>query len=82
MVETQKQFAHLTILCDEKRELARAAAVIGPHYSPVDGSETTAPTTILIDKTGQVRWLFRPDRYLERLSVEELLTQVDRQLRS
>ena len=39
-----------------------------------------APTTILIDRHGQVRWLFRPDRSLERLSAAEMLAAVDANL--
>jgi hypothetical protein len=35
------------------------------------------PTTFLIDGKGQVRWHFRPDRHIERLSAAEVLAAVD-----
>ncbi len=73
--KTQRKFPHLTLVSDAGRSLAGAAEVIGPHHSPVDGSITAAPTTVLIDRRGQVRWLFRPDRYLERLSPDEVLAK-------
>jgi hypothetical protein len=40
--------------------------------------DTNAPTTFLIDGGGQVRWLFRPERYIARLSADEVLWAIDR----
>ena len=45
---------------------------MGTHHSP-DGSEVVSPTTFLIDRGGQVRWVFRPRNILNRLSPAELL---------
>ena len=39
--------------------------------------DADAPTTILVDGQGVVRWVFRPERFLTRLSPEELLAAVD-----
>jgi peroxiredoxin len=77
--DTQKQFPHLTILSDQDESLAKAADVIGIHHSPTGGT-TVSPTTFLIDRSGKVRWLFRPDRYINRLSPQELLAAIDANL--
>lgn len=45
-----------------------------------DGGDVAAPTTILVDGQGTVRWLFRPDRFLKRLSPAELLAAIDEHL--
>ncbi len=77
--KTQQQFPHLTVLSDHEQSLARAAGVIGPQHSPT-GGEATAPTTMLLDRHGQVRWVFRPERYTTRLSPAELLAAIDEHL--
>src|SRR5580698_4849599 len=75
--QTQERFPHLTILSDHEESLARAADVIGTHHGP-DGETTVSPTTVLLDKAGNVHWVFRPDSFTTRLSPEELLAQIDR----
>ncbi len=75
--KTQEKFPHLTILSDHEQSLAQAADVIGPHHSPT-GEITVSPTTVLLDKAGLVRWVFRPDRYTTRLSPQDLLDEIDR----
>jgi peroxiredoxin len=77
--ETQKQVPHLRVVADAKRGLASAVDVIDKGAAP-DGGDAAAPTTILIDQEGKVRWLFRPDRFLERLSQDDLLAAVDKHL--
>src|SRR4051812_36582161 len=69
---TQQRFPHLTIVSDPGQGLARAADVVGPHHGP-SGEETVSPTTVLVDRRGRVRWVFRPERYINRLSAAELL---------
>ena len=44
----------------------------GPH-----GADTNAPTTFFVDGAGTVRWVFRPERFISRLSPDELLTAMD-----
>jgi peroxiredoxin len=78
---TQEKFPHLVILCDQDRGLANAADVIGPHHAPT-GADTVSPTTVLIDRRGKVRWVFRPTRYVERLSPDQLLAAIDEHLGS
>jgi peroxiredoxin len=78
--KTQQKMPHLTILSDEKENLAKAAAVLAPQRSP-SGGDTTAPTTILIDRHGEVRGLVRPPRFVERLSPDQVLAEADKHLR-
>jgi alkyl hydroperoxide reductase subunit AhpC len=73
---TQQQFPHLVVVSDANRSLAEAVEVIHPNSS-IHGGDTTAPTTLLVDRGGIVRWLFRPDRFLTRLSPPELLQAID-----
>jgi peroxiredoxin len=75
--KTKKDWKNLVVIADEDRGLALKARVIHERSGP-GGSDTAAPTTILIDRHGIVRWLFRPDRFLERLSPEEVLEAVDK----
>jgi peroxiredoxin len=74
--QTQESFPHLTILSDHDQSLARAADVIGPHYSPT-GEIAVSPTTVVLDKAGDVRWVYRPGSYTSRLSPQDLLTEID-----
>lgn len=77
--QTQAEFPHLVVISDQDRSLADAADVIHKQSAP-DGGDTSAPTTILLDCQGQVRWVFRPDRVLRRLSPTELAAALDRYL--
>ena len=77
--KTQAQFPHLTAVADAEHHLIDAVGALHPHANP-EGGDAAAPTTILIDRDGVVRWLFRPDRYLTRLSPDELLDAVDHHL--
>ncbi len=74
--QTQADFPHLVVVADADRGLANAAKVIHPGSAP-GGGDTAAPTTLLIDGDGTVRWIFRPDRFLTRLSPAQVLQAVD-----
>src|SRR4051794_19114546 len=69
--ETQAAFPHLLVVADADRKLADAIDVIHRQSAP-DGGDTTAPTTLLVDGTGTVRWTYRSERVLGRLSPGEL----------
>jgi len=73
---TQKDFPHLSIVSDAQQQIAKTMQVLdsgkGPH-----GSDTNAPTTFFVDGAGTVRWVFRPERFITRLSPDELLTAMD-----
>ena len=74
--QTQAAFPHLVIVADSDRKLSEAVAVI---YAAPGGGDTTAPTTIIVDGAGIVRWTYRPDRFLVRLTPEEALAALDAQ---
>ena|SRR5437660_10248770 len=73
---TQADFPHLVVVADTGQNMAKALQVLhsgmGPH-----GGDTNAPTTILVDGAGTVRWFYRPERFLVRLSPEQLLAAID-----
>jgi peroxiredoxin len=73
---TQAEFRHLVVVADAERGLATALDVVHGESHP-EGGDTVAPTTILVDGNGIVRWTFRPERFLRRLSPAELLAALD-----
>ncbi len=75
--KTQADFPHLVVIADTEQSLAKAVQVIHPGAAR-DGSDTNAPTTFLLDGEGRVRWLFRPDRFLERQAPADLLAAIDK----
>ncbi len=77
--KSQAQFPHLTVVADTDRKLISAAQTLHAGAGP-GGNDTATPTTFLIDSGGAVRWTFRPDRFLTRLSPEDLLAEVDRHM--
>src|SRR4051812_8717887 len=77
--KTQKDFPHLLVLADEGRGLSEAVEIVHPHEAP-DGRDIDVPTTILVDRRGTVRWLFRPDAVITRLTPDEVLQAVDQHL--
>jgi len=74
--KTQSDVPHLLVLSDAGRGLSESAGLVHPHAAP-DGSDADAPTTILVDRHGTVRWLFRPSAVITRLSPDEVLQAVD-----
>ena len=77
--KTQADFPHLTVLTDQERSLSEAAGLIHRHAAP-DGGDADTPTTILLDRSGTVRWLYRSPSVIERLSPDQVLEEVDRRL--
>ncbi len=73
--KTQAQFPHLLVLADQGRGLSEAAGVIHPHSGP-DGNDTSAPTTIIVDRDGTVRGVYRAS-VIARLSPDEVLQAID-----
>jgi peroxiredoxin len=68
--KSQTQFPHLKVVADTDQKMCQTLKVM-------HGEDKAAPTTILIDGQGTVRWLFRPDRFLERLSPAQLLAAIE-----
>lgn len=79
--QTQAAFPHLAVVTDADRGLSNVADVIHRHSAP-DGGDTAAPATLLVDREGIVRWQYRPNRYLTRLSPDDLLAAIDQYLAS
>jgi peroxiredoxin len=77
--KTKADFPHLLVLADQGRGLSEAAGLIHPHAGP-GGADADAPTTILVDRQGIVRWLFRPSEVLERLSPDDVLQGIDQHI--
>ena len=76
-MKTQAEFPHLVVLADESRGLSTAAGVVHPHAGP-DGADADAPTTILVDRAGVVRSLYRSPAVIERMSPDDVLREVDK----
>jgi peroxiredoxin len=77
--KTAADFPHLLVLADPEGQLVTAAGLLHAGAGP-QGKDIAAPTTILIDRGGRARWLFRPDRIIVRLSPAEVLAAVDQHL--
>jgi alkyl hydroperoxide reductase subunit AhpC len=77
---TQRQFPHLVVIADAERGLTGAVDAIHVGAGP-DGADIAMPTTLLIDGHGVVRWIFRPDSFLGRLSPTEVLAAIDTHLK-
>ena len=73
---TQNDFPHLVVVSDFDQKLAKAVEVLHPGTSP-EGDDTSAPTTILVDGAGIVRWVHRPTTVFGRLSPAEVLRAID-----
>jgi alkyl hydroperoxide reductase subunit AhpC len=72
--KSQAQFPHLIVVADTDRKMCETLDVMHP------GQDTAAPTTILVDGQGTVRWVFRADRFLETLSPAQLLAAIDKHM--
>src|SRR5216684_1243541 len=72
---TQADFPHLIVVSDPDQIVAKAIQVVHQGMAP-GGKDTNVPTTFLVDGSGTVRWLYRPERFIARLSAEDLLAAV------
>jgi alkyl hydroperoxide reductase subunit AhpC len=77
--KTQADFPHLSVVSDEARRLSEAAALIHPHAGPV-GEDIDVPTTILVDRRGIVRWLYRSPLVIARLSPDDVLSAIEQNI--
>ena len=77
--KTQQDFPHLTVVADHDHKLVDAIAVLHPGAGE-HGEDVAVPTTILVDKHGDVRFLFRPTNVASRMSASEVLAAVDKDL--
>jgi len=74
--KTKNDFPHLTVVSDDKRELSTAIDLINKGFHP-EGGDSAAPTVLLVDGSGQVRWLHRPERFIARPSAKELVAKIE-----
>lgn len=74
---TQAELPHLIVVSDADRQMAEALEVIHRGSGP-SGGDTTAPTTIVVDGSGTVRWMFRPERFLVRLTPNQIFAALDK----
>ena len=73
---TQERCPHLVVLSDAGRGLSEAVGVVHAQAAP-QGRDADAPTTILVDRSGKVRWVYRPPEVISRLSPDEVLAAID-----
>jgi peroxiredoxin len=78
--QTQTRFPNLLVLADKSHGLSNAVDVIHPGAAP-DGEDADAPTTILVDQSGKVLWLYRSPRVIARLSPDDVLQAIDEHTR-
>ena len=76
---TQKEVPHLIVVADSERSLTNAMQVLHRDSHP-KGGDTSAPTTLLIDGTGRVAWVHRPENYFRRLSPAEVIEAIDEKI--
>jgi hypothetical protein len=72
----QADWPHLLVVSDAGQEMARSLEVLHPRAGKWN-ADTNAPTTILVDGGGSVRWLYRPARFTDRLPPDDLLAAID-----
>jgi peroxiredoxin len=77
--KTKDRFPNLTVVADPDQKLISAAQVLHAHAGQ-HGEDVAAPTTILIDKHGMVRALYRPGQVVTRFSAQDVLAMVDKDL--
>lgn len=75
--KTQRKFPQLTVVADHDHKLVDVVAVVH-RRAGMHGEDVAAPTTILVDKLGVVRALFRPTNVGSRLSARDVLAMVDK----
>ncbi len=77
--EAQDKFPNLVILADPNSELIGGIKAVAPHAGP-GGVDAAAPTTIILDKEGKIRWTHREDRFISRPSPGEILAALDKSI--
>jgi peroxiredoxin len=75
--EMQVTFPHLVVVSDWGGNVSEAAGLLPLRTVSGYRETTVVRTTILIDRGGTVRWLYRPRHGLERLSPDEVLRAID-----
>jgi peroxiredoxin len=74
--EMQADFPHLVMVSDPDQNVAKAVDVLHRGMKK-DGRDTNAPTTFLVDGDGYVQRVYRPERFMTRLTAEQLRALID-----
>jgi alkyl hydroperoxide reductase subunit AhpC len=77
--QTQVKCPHLLVLADGQLGLTNAGGLVHEHAGP-NGEDISTPTTILLDRKGIVRWIYRSGQVVSRLSPDEVLQAVEEHL--
>ncbi len=75
--KTQEACPHLQIVSDANASIANALELMDKVHHGPKGEDTNTPTTMVVDGAGTVRWIYRADRFMVRLSPDDLLKAVD-----
>jgi alkyl hydroperoxide reductase subunit AhpC len=78
--KTQASFPHLVVIADQGRGLSEAVDLVHGRAGP-GGEDIATPTTIVVDKKGTVRWMYRTREVFARLSPDDVLQAVDSHVR-
>jgi peroxiredoxin len=78
--KTQAEVPHLKVVSDVDHKIADALGIMDKEHHSPKGEDTNAPTTILVDGSGTVRWIGRPNSFLVRFRTEDVLEAVDKHL--
>src|SRR5262245_37870748 len=76
----QADFPHLKLISDADLNMAKAVGMVHAGAGP-GGKDTNAPTTLLVDGSGTVRWLERPPNFFGRIPPDEVLAAIDEKLK-
>ena len=74
--KTQESFPHLLVIADQGLGLCKAVDLVHAAAGP-GGEDIAAPTTIIVDNKGTVRWMYRTREVFARLAPDDVLQAVD-----
>ena len=77
--QTQGQYPNLTLVGDDSEHLANRLELFHLKKAP-NGKRAFAPTTILVDRSGTIRYVARPSSIADRLHWSELLDRAKQSL--
>lgn len=72
----QQDYPHLTVVADTDQAMAKALHMIHPRASNT-GGDTNAPTMVLVDGNGVVRWYARSPSIMNRQRPDDVLRAID-----
>jgi peroxiredoxin len=73
----QAKFPSILLVSDESQSMSKALGTMHEGAKP-GGGDVSAPTTVIVDAQGVVRFLYRPGNVAERIGSQKLLEELDR----